>query len=146
MTGWTRRRRTWGKKKRIILPEQLISELQKCAQEIGKTPTIREFNEWAGCGRYAAVISKYGTWSKGLEAAGMVPTTRYPGRTKKYHEADFVAAYKLGKRQCTTGLPTPRWWHEQGFRPSAGTIENRYGSFRAFIEAMEEEIEREAAK
>jgi hypothetical protein len=55
---------------------QLISALKTLALELGQTPTITQFNKYAGkgCARYRIYWPDPNSWAKFIEAAGLAPT------------------------------------------------------------------------
>lgn len=57
---------------RKITDEDLLEELQKLGEQLGKTPTAADMNE-RGSYSASACQNHFGTWNNALEAAGYVP-------------------------------------------------------------------------
>jgi Homing endonuclease associated repeat len=54
--------------------EQILAELQACAERLGRSPTMREFADDPGTSVHPqTVIEHYGSWNAAKRAAGLVP-------------------------------------------------------------------------
>jgi Homing endonuclease associated repeat len=54
--------------------EQILAELQACAERLGRSPTMREFAADAGTSLHPqTVIEHFGSWNAAKRAAGLVP-------------------------------------------------------------------------
>src|SRR3989338_8059893 len=110
--------------------ETLIADLKRVANDLGKSPTIDEYNER---GNYHAttITRHFGNWFKALEIAGL-EKTRSPlniSEEELFKNIEEVWL-KLGRQ--------PRYQEVQKplSRYSAGTYDNRFGSFRKALEAF----------
>jgi hypothetical protein len=54
--------------------EQILAELQACAERLGRSPTMREFSADPGTSLHPqTVIEHFGSWNAAKRAAGLVP-------------------------------------------------------------------------
>jgi phytoene dehydrogenase-like protein len=61
-------------RRRRFSDEQLLAELQACAERIGRSPTMREFAGDAGTGVHPqTVVVHFGSWNRAKRLAGLVP-------------------------------------------------------------------------
>lgn len=62
------------KNKRGTCPDQLLDRVKKMAEELGHTPSKKEFIDATGTQRYVHLIyTTFGSWTKALEMLGMQP-------------------------------------------------------------------------
>jgi hypothetical protein len=60
--------------RRRYTDEQIVAELQACAERLGRSPTMREFADDPGTTVHPqTVIDHFGTWNAAKRAAGLVP-------------------------------------------------------------------------
>jgi Homing endonuclease associated repeat len=63
-----------GARPRRFSDEQLLAELQGCAERIGRSPTMREFASDVGTGVHPqTVVVHFGSWNRAKRLAGLVP-------------------------------------------------------------------------
>ena len=51
--------------------DELIVQVQMLAKELGRTPTIKEFDQDPRTASFHTVVNRFGSWNKFLEAAGL---------------------------------------------------------------------------
>ena len=108
--------------------EELITDLKRVANDLKKSPTIDEYNEY-GTYHSTTLTRRFGSWFKALENAGL-------GRTRSLlniPEEDLFQNLeevwiKLGRQPSYQELQKPL------SKYSAGTYENRFGSWRKALE------------
>lgn len=108
----------------------LIGELKRVADLIGKpSVTIDEFNRH---GRFhsTTLSRRFGTWLKALEAAGLSKTRNLHISNEELFE-NLVELWVQGGRQPRYNDLTP-----DRSKYSSGTYANRFGSWRAALEAF----------
>jgi len=117
--------------------EELISDLQDVAANINKSPTIDEYNE-RGSYHSTTLTRRFGGWFKTLEAAGL-------GKTRSPLNISEEELYQNIEKVWTELGRQPRYQEIQ--KPlseySAGTYENRFGSWRKALERFIEHINNE---
>jgi Homing endonuclease associated repeat/HNH endonuclease len=115
---------------RNVPDEALLAKLKRVASELGKpTVTIDEFNE-NGKFHSTTLSRRFGTWFKALEAAGL-GKTRNLNISNEELFANLVELWVRGGRQPRYNDLTPG-----RSRYSSGTYANRFGSWRAALEAF----------
>jgi hypothetical protein len=113
---------------RNIPDEELIADFKRVANEIEKSPTIDEYNE-RGSYHSMTLTRRFGSWFKVLEIAGL-GTTRSPINIP---EEDL---FKNLEEVWIKLERQPRYQEIQKplSKYSAGTYENRFGSWRKALE------------
>src|SRR3989338_159804 len=110
--------------------ETLIADLKRVANDLGKSPTIDEYNER---GNYHAttITRHFGNWFKALEIAGL-EKTRSPLNISEEELFKNIEEIwlKLGRQPRYQEIQKPL------SKYSAGTYDNRFGSFRKALEAF----------
>ncbi|KRT87143.1 MULTISPECIES: homing endonuclease associated repeat-containing protein [Bacillus] len=98
-------------KRREYTEEELIDILQNKAKELGRPPKKREVRQWS------AIVKHFGSFNKGLEAAGLTPRKR-----REYTEEELIhilqeKAKELGR--SPKQMEVKQW----------STIVKRFGNF-----------------
>lgn len=108
--------------------EAALDELRRLAGELGRTPTKRELREH---GRYSESVyrDRFGSWSSGLETAGMEPRS---GGSRISDEDLLAELQRLSKEHQNP--PTVRILREHG-EYSLPTYRDRFGSWHQALEA-----------
>lgn len=116
---------------RNIADEELIAEVMRVSQIIGKkTVTIDEFNEH-GKFHHTTLTRRFGgSWFKVLEIAGLEKTRNLHISTEDLFENLINVWLALGKQPKYHDLTK----NTSAF--SAGTYENRFGTWRKALEAF----------
>jgi DNA-directed RNA polymerase specialized sigma subunit len=109
-----------------ISAETIIDELQRLAEEMGRPPKESELADEAEFTE-GAVSSTFGSWSEGLEAAGLEPRTNGYTDTEVLEELQRVAA-QIGHS------PSRNEWQEHG-EISAKTVRAHFGSWNEGLRA-----------
>ena len=110
--------------------ETLIADLKRVANDLGKSPTIDEYNE-RGTYHATTITRRFGNWFKALEIAGL-EKTRSPlniSEEELFKNIEEVWL-KLGRQPRYQEIQKPL------SKYSAGTYDNRFGSFRKALEAF----------
>ncbi len=110
--------------------ETLIADLKRVANDLGKSPTIDEYNE-RGTYHATTITRRFGNWFKALEIAGL-EATRSPlniSEEELFKNVEEVWL-KLGRQPRYQEIQKPL------SKYSAGTYDNRFGSFRKALEAF----------
>lgn len=116
--------------------DDLIGEMQRLAEELGRPPTVREMNE-LGDYSHMLYVRQYGSWTDAIEAAGFKP--RNSGRRDIPEEELLDGIKKLTQKLGRP--PTAPEMKERGeYTPQ--TYSNRFGSWAgARDKALSEEGE-----
>jgi DNA-binding CsgD family transcriptional regulator len=109
--------------------EQILDGLRRFATDHGRPPRARD--RVGSLGRYpspALAVSRFGSWSAALVAAGL-----QPGNPPPLHDAaisDALRAYQ----DHHGASPSSSTWHQRRLSPSAEAIIRRCGSWAAALE------------
>ncbi len=133
---------------RVMPREQMVLELRRVAHELGTAAlTMEEFNRSSPTLNARAVISRFGSWRAGLEAAGLELSPRGRRHTEDEYFENLLTVWTHYGR-------TPHYG-EMNWPPSvitAGAYERRWGTWTkarlAFVEAVNSgpgQAERKAA-
>ncbi len=115
---------------RNVPDDELLGELRRVAGELGKsTVTIDQFNEH---GKYnsSTLTRRFGSWFKALEAAGLTKTRNLNLTNEQLFENLVAVWLKLGRQPKYQDLTKEHSLY------SAGTYENRFGTWRKGLEAF----------
>lgn len=112
-------------KKQEFSDEELISQIQTMAKELGRTPTIPEYSKSPKTACSFTAIRRFGSWSKFLKLAGL--------KAHGYSDEELLVqvrmlAEELGKP------PTQLDFSDDPRTASAMTAVNRFGSWNKFLE------------
>jgi hypothetical protein len=122
---------------RNVPDDELITDLKRVADELHKSPTLDEYNE-LGAYHSTTLTRRFGSWFKVLEIAGL-SKTRSPINISweelfKNLEEVWI---KLGRQPRYQEIQKPL------SRYSAGTYENRFGTWRNALEEFVAYINKE---
>jgi len=109
-------------------PEDVIQELQRVAKALGKNSLARsEFGRHGGRFSTSTVEKTFGSWNGAIEAAGLLPTTRYRGLPDDDLLREFERVSTLLGR-----IPTRSQFaaHSQ---LSTGVYDRRFGKWSAAV-------------
>ena len=110
--------------------DDLIEELQRLADQLGRAPTSREMDDR---GNYSRVVyrNRWGSWNEALEAAG------FESRTQGAEISDEDLLTELQRLSEELGRnPKPSDMKAKG-EYSSGVYINRFGSWDASFEAAD---------
>lgn len=123
---------------RGISDEDLLSDLRKCATELGKE-TITS-SEYADIGKVhpSTFQRRFGSWVRALELAGLKPSRSKIGITDDELMENIEAMWvSLGRQPRYREVKAP------ASRFSAGTYENRFGSWKEALATFVEWVNSE---
>lgn len=107
--------------RRDLTSAELLELLRERADELGRTPKVREVREWQ------QIFRRFGSWNKALVAAGLQP--RQPFARDHLIELLQMKAQELGRPpQFDEMAEDPRL-------PSPHTYRNRFGGWRQALTA-----------
>lgn len=111
-----------------LVPEVLIQELRKVAEQLGgRRFSRREFDRHATACKGSAVLAHFGTWAKALNATGMTLRDHRPDR-KQIPDTDLLA--ELARVWRTLGhRPSKLEWEAIGAAYSYTTYKQRFGGW-----------------
>lgn len=115
---------------RNVSEDELLAELRRVSTTLGKdSVTIDQFNE---CARFhsSTLARRFGSWLKALEAAGLSKTRNLNVSTEELLENLVSVWLKLGRQPKYQDMTSTQ------SRYSAGTYENRFGTWRKALEAF----------
>lgn len=124
---------------RNIPDETLIADLKRVANDLDRSPTIDEYNE-RGAYHATTITRRFGNWFKALEIAGL-ESTRSPlniSEEQLFKNIEEVWL-RLGRQPRYQEIQKPL------SKYSAGTYDNRFGSFRKALEAFVSYMNKEEA-
>ena len=106
---------------------ELISDLQRVAEQLGRVPSRREMKEY---GEYATGTyrNRFGAWSTALAEAGLAPRYR-----AHYSDGDLIRELWRMDREYTSP-PKYEEMDEHG-KYGTSTYENRFGSWNEALKA-----------
>lgn len=109
---------------RIIVGQDLLADLGRVADELGKTPTAREYDR---LGQYSCqtVMSVHGSWNGAVRKLGMEPNIEHPGKAI----TDEEILESLRDMGDAGAGPTKREYDDGG-PCSADTVVHRFGSWQ----------------
>ena len=115
---------------RNVPDDELLAELRRVAGSLNKgTVTIDQFNEHAKF-HSSTLARRFGSWFKALEAAGLDKSRNLNLTTEQLFENLVSVWLKLGRQPKYQDLT------KEHSLFSAGTYENRFGSWRKGLEAF----------
>ena len=110
--------------------ETLIADLKRVANDLGTSPTIDEYNE-RGTYHATTITRRFGNWFKALEIAGLEKTRSSFNISEEELFKNIEEVWlKLGRQPRYQEIQKPL------SKYSAGTYDNRFGSFRKALEAF----------
>lgn len=117
----------WAIENQRIPTGELLASIHELAEELGRTPTAREYRERA---RYSLhpIKRRFGRWNAALEAADLTPNNEYA------IGEDRLIADLLAVSETLGRAPTRREYREHGqFADTA--LQREFGSWSAALEA-----------
>jgi 5-methylcytosine-specific restriction endonuclease McrA len=115
---------------RNVPDDELLAELKRVARSFSKgTVTIDQFNDQAKF-HSSTLARRFGSWFKALEAAGLQKTRNLNLTNQQLFENLVSVWLKLGRQPKYQDLT------KEHSLFSAGTYENRFGSWRKGLEAF----------
>ena len=113
--------------------EELLEELRRVAEDLGRPPSIPEMNERGGYSGYT-YQDRFGSWKDAIETAGLDPEeSPGGGRKKQYSDEELLGDIRTVAEEVQD-TPTLQQYMEMGSFSTA-TIHNRFGSWN---EALDE--------
>ena len=112
-----------------VSDEELITQVQMLAKELGRTPSKREFYKDPRIASAYTASSRFGSWNKFLEAAGLKTNKRTDIANEELIAQVQMLAKELGR------TPTYREFDKDPRIASADTASSRFGSWNKFLEA-----------
>jgi hypothetical protein len=119
------------KNKRGSCPDQLLDKIKKVAEELGHTPSVKEFRRINGTRFVGTIYETFGSWPNALKMLGMkskkeIRKEKYSPKMLKKYMVDF---YKKHKR------PPLNSDLERGLLPSPGVYRRVWGTLSAARQA-----------
>lgn len=111
----------------VVSGEELITQVQMLAEELGKVPTKREFNMAKTTASSSVANRCFGSWNNFLEAAGLRINKRSSVPDEELIDQIKALAVKLGR--------TPKMREFDDYRKASisKSIREKYGSWNNFI-------------
>jgi ribonuclease I len=106
---------------------ECLGELQRVAKDLGRTPRGREFDERAKMS-YATLAAMFGTWNKGLKAAGLEVLYN-----KEWTKAECIRELRRVAKDLSE-TPQQRIFAKHS-RISISALRNLFGSYNAALKA-----------
>lgn len=110
--------------------QELLAEIERLAEELGRTPSSRDMAEHGAFGRIT-YRKHFDSWNKALDAAGF--DRRRP--KNKISEAELVTELRRLSETLETIPTTDDMQRDGEFSP--GTYINRFGSWNAALDATD---------
>lgn len=115
------------KNKRGTCPDQLLDQIVKVAQKLGRTPTKPEFIEATGTQRYVHLIYKtFGSWKYAIELTGLEKHVPKKGGFPGYTSEQLIDALKRYYEEYKT-IPGESDF-KRGFLPAATVYRKHFGT------------------
>lgn len=113
---------------------QLLEGLKQAAGELGRAPTVADYDQWAsrtgGVARPATVIQRFDGWVNALHAAGLSEHRTPPRSDRRWTKDACISAVCMITRE-TGGWPTVAEYDRlspgRDYLPSSATLRNRLG-------------------
>ena len=106
--------------------EELIEQVQKMAEELGRTPTIDEFRKNPNTGSNYQVLKFFAEWNDFIRAAGLKVSFNYSKEDLIKQVREYAA--ELGR------TPTSDEFKSCPNTASTGVVKELFGSWNAFLE------------
>lgn len=111
--------------------DELIELLREKAERDGRVPTRRSVNADSDMPSATAYCSRFGSWNKTLEIAGLLVDRRL---YRDYTDEELIELLKA-KAERDGRVPTERSVNTDGSLPSSRFYSKRFGSWNAALEA-----------
>ena len=112
-----------------VSDEELIQQAQMLARELGRTPTMREFEKDQRTASPAAIQKRFGSWNKFLEEAGLNTNFSYA----RVSDEELIQQAQMLARELGR-TPTMREFEKDQRTASPAAIQKRFGSWNKFLE------------
>ena len=124
----------------VYTDAQLLEGLKQAAGELGRAPTVADYDQWAsrtgGVARAATVRRRFDGWVNALHAAGLSEHGTPPRSDRRWTEDACIAAVRMITRE-TGGWPTvaeyDRLSPSRDDLPSSETLRVRLGRWWSLI-------------
>jgi hypothetical protein len=85
------------KNKRGICQDQLLDKISQCKNEIKKTPSKKDFNQWADTQKYThRIYQEFGSWKNALTLLGLQPNKpQSNGKKPRYTREDLLERLRI---------------------------------------------------
>lgn len=117
------------KNKRGTCPDQLLEKVNKCAADLGHTPSKAEFIDYCkGSQRYVHLISAtFGSWTEAVKLAGLSAREHAQSSGRRiYSDEELLDALSLFQQE---NQKIPSYTDSRrGLLPDAGIYQRRFGS------------------
>ena len=110
--------------------EELISQVQMLAKELGETPTMQEFNDDPRVVKVNVVKKRFGSWNEFLEKAGLEINRR---RAVGVSREEMIGQVHMLARELKR-TPTATEFDEDPRTVSFTAVKNRFGSWNALLD------------
>lgn len=118
--------------------DELLGELYRLSEELGRAPTIQEMDE-SGAYSSGTYRNRFGSWNLTLKEAGIDKREKYQQPTYcRISDVDLLFDLSTG-RQVLGDWPTSQQYRTFG-EHSTGTIQKRFGSWSAARKAAKKYI------
>ena len=117
-----------------ITDEELVSQVQMLAKELGRAPTIGEFNKDSRTANTTTAIRRFGSWNEFLRAAGLEANLRMDITDEELVSQVQMLAKELGR------VPTIGEFDKDSRTASRATVKNHFGSWNEFLRAAGLEV------
>jgi len=119
------------KSNRGVSPEELLEDMRRCAKTVGReTITLAEYGE-IGEAHPSTIQRRFGSWTKALRQANLKPSRSKIGIADEELFENVKALWvSLGRQPRYAEVRSPL------SRFSAGTYENRFGSWSKALQAF----------
>ena len=114
---------------RTYTKEELISQVQMLARELGRTPTSVEFEDDSRTVSAMTAIKLFGSWNEFLKVAGLEVNTKTDYTKEELIRQVLMLAEELGR------TPTTNEFKQDSRTASVSTVIKLFGSWNEFLEA-----------
>lgn len=119
------------KRRQTMSEAECIFRLRAAARHLGRTPTVNDYG--TGMPSHVTVAKLFGSFSGGLEAAGLEPRdTRF---TQRHTDEDIFAAMRAKAKELGR-VPGPGEWQSERWSPAYNTIGRRFRGKGGFATAL----------
>lgn len=114
--------------------EGLIEQVQMLAKELGRTPSMREFDKDPRTMSVCTIKNRFGSWTNYVRSAGLRQLRPIDHSNDELIEQVLMMAKELGR------TPTSIEFNEDSRTVCVGTIQKRFGSWNNYLETAGLEI------
>jgi len=117
------------KNKRGTCPDQLLDKIQKVAEQLGHTPSLRDFVKATGTQRYKHLIfSTFGSWANALKLLNLEQKPLIGGNGVERYSDEYLLESLVNYTLSHQKVPTASDCRA-GVLPRWETYKRRFGSF-----------------